>query len=640
MFGPFAWSKVLIVDDNDTNLLLTQKLMLHAGLHTVTTLNDSRSVLDWVDANDPDLVLLDLHMPHLDGYALLEALRERANTTELPIVVLTADSRREASLRALDLGANDFLVKPLEASELLHRIRNLLDMRHAHRALRQRHRWLEAADQFSRGLFAEAIEDPLGTLAYLARDIAEADEAAILERGGGDPPTATTQQLSPELRARLGDVPILLGPEETQACLGVVPLPHADGRPALGPGGTALLLPLRGTETWHGVLCLRRGSEREPFGGEDLEAAHLFTSRAATALELLERRSEQKRYLDFFEVLVSQVTDYAILRLDLDGTIASWNRGAERVQGSTVEEAVGEPFGTLFVPEDVEAELPGQLLVEARREGRATRRVWGRRRRGNPYWAEVLVTALEDEHSRLIGYAAVIRDMTETRQLEQIRETFFASLSHDIRAPLTAARGFLEMIPESAGEERALFYERVGSNLARLDDLIQNFIEGARTQAGTALLDLGPIDPGPVLSDCIRDLAPTLGEHRIEVDADPVLVFADRHALDRILTNLLLNAAKYSAPATPIRVAVREVEGRAEIRVSDRGRGIQPQDLPTIFESFERGSMAQPDGGMGLGLSSVRLLAELQGGGVRIESEPGAGTSVTVTLSLARTPRE
>src|SRR3954452_19631525 len=182
MLTPFAWSPVLVVDDDQAIALLALKLLLRAGLRNVEALHDARLVLDWVEEHDPDLVLLDLHMPFLDGYAVLAALRERWSSTELPVIVLTADNTLEASRRALELGANDFLLKPLQPAELTHRARNLLDMRSAHRSLHSRQRWLEEAERYSRELFSGDIEDPLLTMAGRALRLADADRVLTVER--------------------------------------------------------------------------------------------------------------------------------------------------------------------------------------------------------------------------------------------------------------------------------------------------------------------------------------------------------------------------------------------------------------------------------------------------------------------------
>jgi signal transduction histidine kinase len=105
--------------------------------------------------------------------------------------------------------------------------------------------------------------------------------------------------------------------------------------------------------------------------------------------------------------------------------------------------------------------------------------------------------------------------------------------------------------------------------------------------------------------------------------------------MDRVLTNLLVNAAKYSGSGAPIAIRFGRDATHGEITVVDRGRGILKEDIDVIFEEFQRGGLARDDGGTGIGLTSVRALVEQQGGQVRLESEEGKGTTVTVVLPLA-----
>jgi diguanylate cyclase (GGDEF)-like protein/PAS domain S-box-containing protein len=126
---PFARCRVLVVDDNKANAVLASRILVHAGLSDPHTINDPREVIRWVDEFRPDLVLLDLHMPHIDGYTLLRELRLSRSLTDLPVIVLTADTQKEASQRAFEAGASDFLTKPLDATEVVLRVRNLLEMR-------------------------------------------------------------------------------------------------------------------------------------------------------------------------------------------------------------------------------------------------------------------------------------------------------------------------------------------------------------------------------------------------------------------------------------------------------------------------------------------------------------------------------
>jgi PAS domain S-box-containing protein len=652
VLGTFAWSPVLIVDDDQASALLALKLLLRAGLRSVESVTDARLVLDWVDEHDPDLVLLDLHMPYLDGYTVLTQLRERATSTELPVIVLTADDTAAASERALALGANDFLRKPLERTELTHRVRNLLDMRAAHRSMQRRQRWLEGAEQFSHELFAGELTDaPVLTMARRAMALADADHVVVMERTRETPSgekapyysclevtqTGTTDGLRIELGedacAELGDraTPLLVDDAKERHDVHVAGDAHVD----IGP---MMLLPAKGADATRGVVALLRDRGREPYTASDLEAAAQFVRRAAIALELVARRAERKRHLDFLDILVTQVAEYAIVRLEVDGTVGSWNVGAERLEGYPAGAAIGRHYELFFPAEDVAAGVPRNLLDEARASGRAGHQGWGVRADGTRFWAEVSLTALRDEHEELVGYALVTRDMTDTRRLELARESFFASLSHDLRTPLNSIQGFAEMIPVVDERRQREFIDRVQSNVGRLTVLIDNLLDHARVRAGAVALSPEELDPGVVVAACVRDLAPLVGEHEIVVDDARFTVLADAPALGRVLANLLVNAIKYSPDGTPIEVRFEKGEDVGRILVADHGRGIAPDDLPLIFDEFERGSLAEDDGGNGLGLASVRQLVALQGGTVSIDSEPGRGTTVTVALPLPPAP--
>ena len=127
-----AKMKILVVDDEPSNVALLEAMLQDAGYSCVKSLTSSGVVLETCAAFDPDLVLLDLMMPHPDGFAILESLRSAHSEVFLPVIVLTADINEESRCRALAAGATDFLLKPFDQTEVLLRIRNLLEMRRLH----------------------------------------------------------------------------------------------------------------------------------------------------------------------------------------------------------------------------------------------------------------------------------------------------------------------------------------------------------------------------------------------------------------------------------------------------------------------------------------------------------------------------
>jgi len=134
-FAKFAKMKILVIDDEPANVALLEGILTDNGYTRVKSITNSREAIETYQAFQPDLVLLDLMMPHVDGLTILETLRSQAGDILLPVLVLTADVNEETKLRALRAGATDFLLKPFDQIEALFRIANLLEIRQLHTQL-------------------------------------------------------------------------------------------------------------------------------------------------------------------------------------------------------------------------------------------------------------------------------------------------------------------------------------------------------------------------------------------------------------------------------------------------------------------------------------------------------------------------
>ena len=346
-------------------------------------------------------------------------------------------------------------------------------------------------------------------------------------------------------------------------------------------------------------------------------------------LEVRLRESEER-----LRLLVGQVVDYAIIALDPQGTVETWNLGAQRLQGYAEDEAVGMSFAAFYTPEDRRDGVPARLLETARCEGRVQHSGWRVRKDGTRFWGEVVLTALHDDSGALSGFAKVTRDRTDYKRLEEAQDAFYAAFRHDFRTPLTSLTGFVEALRDARDDERDLLVDRIESSAGRLLTMVEGLVEFASTRAAVADVHLDTIDVTAVVRRAVADLGPELGPDRVLVGDAVALALADGDALHRIVTNLVVNALKYSEPPTAVHVDVgpaADGDG-VEVRVRDHGRGIDPRDVDTIFDELERGRLARADGGTGLGLASVRQLVDQLHGTVGLQSVVGAGTTVTVTL--------
>ena len=383
--------------------------------------------------------------------------------------------------------------------------------------------------------------------------------------------------------------------------------------------------------TWHWLdrrVTPFRRSESTGQVVEVLGVVRDVTEEHHTALAL---RDQEQR----LRALVTQVVDYAIIGLDPAGNIESWNDGAQRLKGYTAEQAVGRSFSIFYTDQDRDAGLPGWLLAEALVRGRVQNTGWRVRSDGTLFWADVVITALRDDHGLHTGFVKVTQDLTAQHRLEQAQESFFATVTHDLRTPIFAIKLFTELVNDVGPAKQVEYLQRIGVLADQLGDLVSDLFDYAKIRNQSITTSLEPLALAPFAKSVVDNFGPTLHGHVVTVQDSDLAAWADRTAMNRILQNLLTNAAKYSATGSPIDLTLDASADLVRLSVIDRGRGIAREDLVTVFDEFTRGRLAEDDGGTGLGLASVKRLTTLQGGRAWIDSRPGKGTIVTIELARA-----
>jgi two-component system phosphate regulon sensor histidine kinase PhoR len=239
----------------------------------------------------------------------------------------------------------------------------------------------------------------------------------------------------------------------------------------------------------------------------------------------------------------------------------------------------------------------------------------------------------------LLGVVAVVHDVTEIRRLERMRRDFVANVSHELKTPLTAIRGFAETLrgSEMPEAQRAAFLDVILRHAERLARLIDDILELSRVEGRQQPLTLAEVDVARIAAVLLRDLEPQLEARRIRAElvaGSRGVAWADRRAVEQIFGNLLDNASKYTEEGGQIRIRVAENGTHVRLDVEDNGIGIPPEDLPRIFERFYRVDKARSRdlGGTGLGLAIVKHLAQAQDGEVSVRSRVGEGTVFSVLL--------
>ncbi|MFH0909999.1 MAG: ATP-binding protein, partial [Planctomycetota bacterium] len=258
---------------------------------------------------------------------------------------------------------------------------------------------------------------------------------------------------------------------------------------------------------------------------------------------------------------------------------------------------------------------------------------------------QVRGSPLRDARERKIGVLVVLNEVTRLYKLERVRRDFVANVSHELKTPVTAIRGFAETLLEEGTrkpEEIRRFLGIILRQATRLNTLVDDLLSLAQLERREeeAAVVPAPEPVRPVLEAAVQSCAAQAGERGVRVEIrcpEEAEARLDPELFERAVANLVDNAIKYSESGTTVEVECEPTEENVLVRVRDRGCGIPREHLPRLFERFYRVDKARSRavGGTGLGLAIVKHIVLAHRGAVSVESEPGRGSVFTLTLPRA-----
>ncbi|MFY2560478.1 response regulator [Corallococcus terminator] len=377
----------------------------------------------------------------------------------------------------------------------------------------------------------------------------------------------------------------------------------------------------------------------------------------ATLNEVLEKRVEERgqalllagqeqRTTEARKAAILEAAPDGILLVDEEGRLLELNPTAERVFRLKASEAVGRDFLALALPASLPAGKREEVAAALREtSGHATRLESPcLRADGSMFPAELTLARVPGEGPA--RFTAFVRDITERKEVERMKNEFVSTVSHELRTPLTSIRGSLGLLEGGiVGEmpEQALDMVRIArSNTERLIRLINDILDLEKMEAGMLELKLASVEGLELVEATfsgLRGVADAAGVSLRAVVENAPRVKGDRDRLIQVLTNLVSNAVKFSPSGAEVAVHVRmESQGRVRFSVVDKGPGIPEEQRGRLFARFQQldGSDTRSKGGTGLGLAISQAIVNQHGGGIEVESELEKGSTFTFTLDAAR----
>jgi two-component system sensor histidine kinase KdpD len=253
--------------------------------------------------------------------------------------------------------------------------------------------------------------------------------------------------------------------------------------------------------------------------------------------------------------------------------------------------------------------------------------------------ARLIAIALERVH-----YVDVAQQSTLQMESERLRNSLLAAISHDLRTPLTALIGLadtLTLTEPPLSPQQSGVAERIREQARRLRSLVENLLDMARLQAGRVALNRQWHSLEELVGTALEAMHSVLAQHpvRVRLPEDLPLVEMDAALMERVLCNLLENAAKFTAPNDAIEIGARAEPGRITVWVEDNGPGVPRGREEEIFEKFERGDKESATPGVGLGLAICRAILQAHGGTIRAENRPGGGARFLLDWPQGKAPQ-
>lgn len=634
---------VLIADDSrGIRDFLIEHILKPKGFDVLIATN-GREGLELARKQRPALMIVDNQMPYKTGLEMLGALSELG--LRIPAILMTAHGSEQIAVDAFRLGIRDYVIKPFMVEEMTAAIDRALRESRLERERDQLIQELTNSNNELKQRLQElntiyAIGRSVTTSLNLEEVLRRVVEAAVYVSGAEEGLLMLLDQEKKELYVRASkNVDSASGAMRLQtndSLAGQVlktrqPLvmDQLDRKQKITTNylvKSVVYVPIISQDEPFGVLSVVNRRRDIPFNNRDTRVLSALADYAAAAIRNAELFAESEDERLKLSTVLGQTGDPVIV-LDEHANFILANQAAQTVFRLPGRQLLGHPVRQLIKDKDALSfvlQPVGDGLERTTELNLADNRIF-----------QANLTLIEG-----VGRSIVLHDITQLKELDRLKSEFVSIVSHDLRSPLTAILGYVELL-ERVGplnQHQTTFVGRVKQSVDHITNLISDLLDVGRLEAGIAL-DIEDCDPQAILAGIIEDFSPQIANKQLRVNkafaARPLLIAGDRKRLHQAFTNLINNAVKYTPEGGSVGLQISEQNDQMIVQISDTGIGIAAEALPHIFEKFYRApNAADTFEGTGLGLSIVKSVIERHSGHVWVNSQINKGTVFSVVLPL------
>ena len=658
--GKLKKNSVLIVDDEKSNIIALTNIL--DTEYRVYAVRDSREAVEVAGKNMPDVILLDILMPEMDGYTVISALKNSEQTRDIPVIFITGLDNAEAEEKGLALGAADYIPKPFPSGIVRLRVQNQIKLIER---LRQQALMTKISYSFLSNTYIDSLSADTLRMVGEFMNIAQ----ILLYKFEEDSNTLVCRNewIKPELNlaSHIGDkfdlkepmlsiINGLLTSNEKDLCF------HSNDpafREAMKPYRrnfcNYIVTPIFVKGEIRALLDFsREGAANSDDGQEWSESEINLAVLVASIFSGVFERNAMGRQFS----IVENSPDL-VFYISSDGDVEYVNPAVNAVTGYSKSELITKGLGAIFDSKAL-AEIKKKYISNAMSGKTVMFEADIARKDGKK---RVMMISLVQTGKNNLGM--ITRDLTEIRGLEagliaakeqaehssRVKSEFMARMSHELRTPMNAIMGMMQVIRMRGVPDNIKGnFDKIDTASRHMLQMVEDVLDVSEMEYGMLKLSDSVFDPGLIFDDVLRAAGQnaSVKQQTIVSNIDPAIpasLAGDEKRLKQVINALLANAVKFTQENGEISFAVRveKEEGRTitlQIEVADNGIGISKEHQHKLFAIFEQvdGGLTRKYGGIGIGLALSKRIVDMMGGNIWVESELGKGAKFYFTCKLQK----